>query len=466
MPEKLVRDLSTDKTDRLSSDLRGPLIRPNDPRYEQARKVYNGMIDKRPGLIAQCADVADVITAVNFARENNVALAIRGGGHNGGGLGTCDGGVVIDLSRMRGVRVDPRSRTVRADGGCVWGDVDHATHAFGLATASGIISTTGVGGLTLGGGIGHLTRKCGLSIDNLLEVDMVLADGRFVTANAQENLDLFWAVRGGGGNFGVVTSFLFRLHPISTVYAGPILWHLDQAPEVMRFYRDFIVQAPEELNGFFAFLIVPPGPPFPEALHNKKMCGIVWCYTGPLEKAEETFRPIRRLGTPALDLVGPMPQPVVQSMFDALYPPGLQWYWRADFVNELSDEAIELHLKYGSALPSMHSTMHLYPINGAVHRVGKNDTAFSYRESKWAEVIVAVDPDPAKIDGMIPWVKDYWSALHPYSAGGAYVNFMMDEGQDRVQATYRDNYGRLASIKNKYDPGNLFHVNQNIKPTA
>jgi FAD/FMN-containing dehydrogenase len=466
MPEKLVRDLSTDKTDRLSSDLRGPLIRPNDPRYEQARKVYNGMIDKRPGLIAQCADVADVITAVNFARENNVALAIRGGGHNGGGLGTCDGGVVIDLSRMRGVRVDPRSRTVRADGGCVWGDVDHATHAFGLATASGIISTTGVGGLTLGGGIGHLTRKCGLSIDNLLEVDMVLADGRFVTANAQENLDLFWAVRGGGGNFGVVTSFLFRLHPISTVYAGPILWHLDQAPEVMRFYRDFIVQAPEELNGFFAFLIVPPGPPFPEALHNKKMCGIVWCYTGPLEKAEETFRPIRRLGTPALDLVGPMPQPVVQSMFDALYPPGLQWYWRADFVNELSDEAIELHLKYGSALPSMHSTMHLYPINGAVHRVGKNDTAFSYRESKWAEVIVAVDPDPAKIDGMIPWVKDYWSALHPHSAGGAYVNFMMDEGQDRVQATYRDNYGRLASIKNKYDPGNLFHVNQNIKPTA
>ena len=466
MPEKLVRDLSTDKTDRLSSGLRAPLIRPNDPRYEQARKVYNGMIDKRPGLIAQCADVADVITAVNFARENNVALAIRGGGHNGGGLGTCDGGVVIDLSRMRGVRVDPRSRTVRADGGCVWGDVDHATHAFGLATASGIISTTGVGGLTLGGGIGHLTRKCGLSIDNLLEVDMVLADGRFVTANAQENLDLFWAVRGGGGNFGVVTSFLFRLHPISTVYAGPILWHLDQASEVMRFYRDFIVQAPEELNGFFAFLIVPPGPPFPEALHNKKMCGIVWCYAGPLEKAEETFRPIRRLGTPALDLVGPMPQPVVQSMFDALYPPGLQWYWRADFVNELSDEAIELHLKYGSALPSMHSTMHLYPINGAVHRVGKNDTAFSYRESKWAEVIVAVDPDPAKIDGMIPWVKDYWSALHPYSAGGAYVNFMMDEGQDRVQATYRDNYGRLASIKNKYDPGNLFHVNQNIKPTA
>jgi FAD/FMN-containing dehydrogenase len=466
MPEKLVKDLSLDKTDKFSSSLRGPLIRPDDPRYEQARKVYNGMIDKRPGLIAQCADVADVITAVNFARENNVALAIRGGGHNGGGLGTCDGGLVIDLCRMRGVRVDPKSRTARAEGGCLWGDVDHATHAFGLATASGIISTTGVGGLTLGGGIGHLTRKCGLSIDNLLEVDMVLANGRFVTANAQENLDLFWAVRGGGGNFGVVTSFLFRLHPISTVYAGPILWHLDQAPEVMRFYRDLIVQAPEELNGFFVFLIVPPGPPFPEALHNKKMCGIVWCYTGPLEKAEETFRPIRGLGTPALDLVGPMPQPVLQSMFDAIYPPGLQWYWRADFVNELSDEAIELHLKYGSALPSMHSTMHLYPINGAVHRVGKNDTAFSYRESKWAEVIVAVDPDPAKIDGMIPWVKDYWSALHPYSAGGAYVNFMMDEGQDRVQATYRDNYGRLASIKNKYDPSNVFHVNQNIKPTA
>ena len=465
MQTVLVKDVSTDKVDKLKTSLRGLLLRPNDAQYEQARKVYNGMIDKRPGLIAQVSDTADVITAVRFASENNVTVAIRGGGHNGGGLGTCEGGLVVDLSQMKGVRVDPRSRTVRAEGGCVWGDVDHASHGFGLATASGVISTTGVGGLTLGGGIGHLTRKCGLTIDNLLEVDIVLADGRFVTASSQENHDLFWAVRGGGGNFGVVTSFLFKLHPISTVYAGPILWHLDQAKEVMQFYRDFIVKAPDEVNGFFAFLVVPPGPPFPEALHNKKMCGIVWCYTGPLEKAEETFKPVRALGTPALDFLGPIPHPALQSMFDPIYPPGLQWYWRADFVNELSDEAIALHSKYGSALPSMHSTMHLYPIDGAAHRVGRNDTAFSYRESKWAEVIVAVDPDPAKINGMIPWVKDYWSALHPHSAGGAYVNFMMDEGQERVQATYRDNYDRLVAIKKKYDPNNVFHVNQNIRPS-
>ncbi len=465
MQTTLAKDVSADKVDKFEQSLRGQLIRPGDERYEQARKVYNAMIDKRPGLIAQVADAADVIAAVNFARETKVTVAIRGGGHNGGGLGICDGGLVIDLSRLKGVRVDPRARAVRVEGGCVWGDVDHATHAFGLATPSGVISTTGVGGLTLGGGIGHLTRKCGLSIDNLLEVDVVLADGRFVTANAQDNRDLFWAVRGGGGNFGVVTSFLFKLHPISTVYAGPILWNLDQAGDVMRCYREFIVNATEDINGFFAFLVVPPGPPFPEALHNKKMCGIIWCYTGPLDKAEEAFTPIRRLGTPALDFLGPIPQPALQSMFDAIYPPGLQWYWRADFFNGLNDEAIGQHLKYGAGLPSMHSTMHLYPVDGAVHRVGKNDTAFSYRDSKWAEVIVAVDPDPAKIGGMIPWVKDYWSALHPYSAGGAYVNFMMEEGQDRVQATYRDNYDRLVSIKNKYDPGNLFHVNQNIKPT-
>jgi FAD/FMN-containing dehydrogenase len=463
MQDTPVKDLAADKIDQFGSSLRGPMIRPGDECYEQARKVYNAMIDKRPGLIAQCADVADVITAVNFARENKTALAIRGGGHNGGGLGICEGGVVIDLSRMRGVRVDPKARTVRAEGGCVWGDVDHATHAFGLATASGIISTTGVAGLTLGGGIGHLTRKCGLSIDNLLEVDVVLADGRFVTANAQENQDLFWAVRGGGGNFGVVTSFLFKLHPISTVYAGPMLWNLDQAGEILRFYREFIVNAPEDLNGFFAFLVVPPGPPFPEALHNKKMCGIVWCYTGPPDKAEEIFKPVRAVAKPALDFVGPLPHPALQSMFDPIYPPGLQWYWRADFVNELSDEAIAVHLKHGTALPSMHSTMHLYPIDGAAHRPGKNDTAFSYRDSRWAEVIVAVDPDATKIQEMIPWVKDYWSALHPHSAGGAYVNFMMEEGQERVKATYRENYERLVTIKNKYDPGNLFHINQNIR---
>ncbi|HLE86529.1 MAG TPA: BBE domain-containing protein, partial [Candidatus Brocadiaceae bacterium] len=313
---------------------------------------------------------------------------------------------------------------------------------------------------------GHLTRKYGLTIDNLLAADMVLADGRFVTVNDEENKDVFWAIRGGGGNFGVVTSFLFRLHPIYTEYAGPMLWELNHTTELMKWYREFITQAPEDISGFFAFLVVPPVPPFPEHLHNKTMCGVVWCYSGLMEKAEEAFKPIRSFLLPALDLVGPMPHPVVQSMFDALYPPGLQWYWRADFVNELSDDAIAHHMKYASKIPSMHSTMHLYPINGAAHRVSNSDTAWSYRNATWAQVIIGVDPDPANNERIISWTKEYWEALHPYSAGGAYVNFMMEEGEDRIKATYRDNYDRLVEVKNKYDPTNLFRVNQNIKPTV
>jgi FAD/FMN-containing dehydrogenase len=447
--------------------LRGDLITPGDARYDAARAVYNGMIDRRPALIARCVDVADVMAAVDFAREHRLTVAIRGGGHNGAGLGTCDDGLVIDLSPMKGTHVDPVARTVRAAGGCTWGDVDHATHGFGMATPSGIMSTTGVGGLTLGGGLGHLSRACGLTIDNLLAVDMVLADGRFVTASADQHQDLFWAVRGGGGNFGVITSFLFKLHPISTVYAGPMLWHLDQAAEIMRWYRTFITQAPDEINGWFAFLTVPSVPPFPEHLHARTMCGIVWCYTGLLDNAEAIFAPIRRLGGgPALDFVGPLPHPALQNMFDAFYPPGLQWYWRADFFKELSDEAIALHIKHGSALPSPLSTMHLYPINGSAGRVGRQDTAFSYRDATWGQVIVGVDPDPANAKQIKEWAIAYWEALHPYSAGGAYVNMMMDEGQERIRAAYRDNYDRLVAIKNIYDPTNLFHINQNIKPTV
>jgi FAD/FMN-containing dehydrogenase len=448
----------------LKASLRGELIQPGDEGYDAARKVYNAMIDKRPALIARCADVADVITAVNFGRENGLLVSIRGGGHNAGGLGVCDDGLVIDLSLIRYTHVDPETRTVRVGGGCTWGDVDHATHAFGLAVPSGIISTTGVGGLTLGGGLGYLTRKCGLAIDNLIAADIVLADGRFVTADEKQHADLFWALRGGGGNFGVVTSFVFKAHPISTVYAGPMLWELSQAPEVMKWYREVIVQASDDLNGFFAFLTVPPGPPFPEHLYNKKMCGVVWCYTGPMEQAEETFKPIREKFPPALDFVGPIPQPALQSMFDALYPPGLQWYWKADFVNELSDEAIRLHIQHGSQLPTMQSLMHLYPVNGAAQRVGKNDTAWSYREAIWAEVICGVDPDLANRDRIVDWARTYWDDLHPYSAGGAYVNFMMEEGEERVKASYRDNYQRLAAIKHTYDPTNFFRVNQNIKP--
>lgn len=459
------RALPVEALEAFKASLRGELFQPNNEGYEVARKVYNGMIDKHPALIVRCADEADVIAAVNLARENNLLVAIRGGGHNVAGLSTCDDGMVIDLSPLYYTRVDPEARTVRVGGGCTWSDIDHATHAFGLAIPTGIISTTGVGGLTLGGGLGHLTRQCGLTIDNLLAADVVLADGRRVTANEQQNEDLLWALRGGGGNFGVVTSFVFKAHPIHTDYAGPMLWELERAPDVMKWYREFIMRAPDDLNGFFAFLIVPPGPPFPEHLHHKTMCGIVWCYTGPMEKAEEIFRPIRSFLIPALDLVGPIPHPTLQSMFDPLYPPGLQHYWKADFVSELSDEAIQRHVEYGSQVPTSLSTVHLYPVNGVAHHVGNTDTAWSYRDATWSVVIVGADPDPANRDRIMNWARQYWEALHPYSAGGAYVNFMMDEGEDRVKASYRENYERLAAIKSKYDPTNFFRINQNIKPS-
>jgi FAD/FMN-containing dehydrogenase len=452
--------------EQFKASLRGALIQPDDEGYDEARKAYNAMIDKYPRMIVRCADVADVVSCVNFAREYGVLLAVRGGGHSASGLGVVDDGLVIDLSRMRGVRVDPQVRTVRVEGGATLGDVDHAAHAFGLAVPAGIVSTTGIGGLTLGGGQGYLTRKYGLSIDNLLEADLVLADGSLVKASKDEHEDLFWAIRGGGGNFGVVTSFLFRAHPVHTVYAGPTLWHMEQAEEVLRWYRQFIPQAPEDLCGLFAFLVVPPGPPFPEHLHGKTMCGVVWCYAGPLEEAEEAFRPIRQFSPPALDLAGPMPLPTLNSLFDPLVPPGLQQYWTGDFFNELSDEAIALHVKYGEKTPTMLSTTLFFPIDGAVHRVGKNDTAWSYREATWSATINGVDPDPANNERIISWTREYFEALHPYSAGGAYVNFMMDEGQERIKATYRDNFERLVAIKNEYDPTNLFHVNQNIRPTA
>jgi len=448
------------------TQFRGELIQPHDPGYDCARKVYNGMIDRRPSLIARCTDVADVISAIKFARQNNLEIAVRGGGHNAGGLGVWDDALVIDLSPVRYTHVNPDARTVRVGGGSTWGDVDHATHPFGLAVPSGIISTTGVGGLTLGGGLGYLTRKYGLTIDNLLGVDMVLADGSFVTANEKQNQDLFWAVRGGGGNFGVVTSFLFQAHPVHTVYGGPMFWEMDQAPEVMKWYRDFIVNAPDDLNGFFAFLVVPPGPPFPEHLRNRKMCGIVWCHTGPMENAEAALQPARNFLTPALDFVGPIPHPALQSMFDGLYSPGLQWYWKADFVKELSDDAIRAHMRHAQRIPTGLSTMHLYPINGAASRISSSETPWNFRDANWAEVIVGVDPDPAKKPILVDWARSYWEELHPYSAGGAYINFMMDEGEDRIRATYRESYERLSAIKAQYDPHNVFHVNQNIKPDA
>jgi hypothetical protein len=421
------------------------------------------MIDKKPSVIAMCVDATDVQTCVNFARDNNISLAVRSGGHNAGGLGSVDDGLVINLSKMRGIRVDPKTKSVRVEAGCLWGDVDHAAHAFGLAVPSGIISTTGVGGLTLGGGLGHLTRSFGLTVDNLIEADVVLADGTMLVASADENADLFWALRGGGGNFGVVTSFLFQGNPVHTIFGGPTLWELDRTEEIMKWYRTFIVKAPEGLTGFFAFLTVPPAPPFPEYLHLHKMCGVVWCYSGDLAKAEELFAPVREL-EPDLYGVHEMPFPMLNSAFDGLYPPGHQWYWRADFFSELSDASIVEHVKWGAALPTMQSTMHLYPIDGAAHRVGASDTPWGYRDANWAAVIVGVDPDPSKKKELRDWAVGYYDAVHPHSSGGAYVNFLMEEGQERVQASYRGNYDRLAQVKAKYDSKNLFKVNQNIHP--
>jgi FAD/FMN-containing dehydrogenase len=446
------------------AQLRGDLVRRGDAAYDEARALYNAMIDKRPLLIARCVDVADVIATVAFARDHGLPLAVRGGGHSGGGLSSVDDGVLLDLSGLNGVRIDAEARTARVEGGATWGKVDHASHAFGLAVPNGLISTTGVGGLTLGGGLGHLTRRHGLTIDNLLEVDVVLADGRLVTANAHEHRDLFWAVRGGGGNFGVVTSFLFRLHPVHTVVGGPTLWPLEDAADVMRWYRDFIREAPRDLNGFFAFLTVPAVPRFPEHLHGRKVCGVVWCYSGPLERAEEVFAPVAAFGTPLLHGVHDMPFPVLQSASDGLHPAGYQWYWRADYVDEISDVAIAAHVEYGTALPTVLSTMHLYPIDGAAHDVANDATPWSYRRANWAQVVVGVDPDPANANVLEAWTKAYHDALHPHSAGGAYVNMMMDEGQERVRASYRDNYPRLARVKAAYDPQNLFRVNQNVAP--
>jgi FAD/FMN-containing dehydrogenase len=458
--------LTPEAVSQFRGQFRGTVIEPQDAPYDEARKVYNGMISRRPRLIAQCTDAADVIAAVRFGHDNQMRVSVRGGGHNAAGLGICDDGLVMDLAPIRYVHVDPSSRNVRVGGGCRWGDVDHATHAFGLAVPAGVVSTTGVGGLTLGGGMGYLTRKHGLTIDNLLSADVVLADGTFVVASAEENTDLFWAIRGGGGNFGVVTSFLFQAHPVGMVCAGPMLWELDKTAEMMKWYREFIVQAPEEIYGFFAVMTVPPAPPFPQELHMKKMCAIVWCYPGEMAQANEILEPVRNFRKPAFEFVVPMPFPMLQGMFDGLYPPGLQWYWKGDFFKELSDDAIAKHCDFAAKLPTMFSTMHLYPVNGAAHRVSPGDTPFSYRDAEFSQVIVGVSPDPADNDAMIKWAKEYYNALHPHGLGGGYINFMMDEGADPIRATYRGNYARLAALKAKYDPGNFFNVNHNIPPAA
>ena len=458
--------LDTAHVDAFAAQLHGGVTRPTDPDYDEVRALYNAMIDKRPALIARCADVDDVVASVNFGREQGLEIAIRCGGHNGPGLGSVDNGLVIDLSGLKTITVDPDAKTAAVGGGCLFGDIDAATHEHGLATPGGIISTTGAGGLILGGGIGHLSRKCGLSIDNILGAQVVLADGSVVTANENENDDLYWALRGGGGNFGVVTQLTMRLHPVSMVVAGPMFWELERSADLLRWYREFILDAPEDLNGFFAFMSVPPAPLFPEELHLRKVAAIAWCWAGPEEGAADALAEARAQEGLLLDGVQAMPLPALQSAFDGIYPAGDQWYWRADFVESIPDEAIEKHVEWAEKMPTWKSTMHLYPIDGAAQRLGPTDTPWGYRNANWGSVMAGVDSDPANVDAIGAWSRGYHEALHPYSAGGAYVNMMMEEGQDRVEASYGENYERLAKIKAKYDPANLFHVNQNIRPAS
>ena len=448
----------------LTSQIGVQIITPNDENYDEARSIYNAMIDKRPAAIAVCKSDKNVIDVVNFARENNIETSIRSGGHNGAGLALIDNGLVIDLSEMNKIQIEPTTKTAIIQPGSLLKDVDAETHKFELALPSGIIGTTGIGGLTLGGGIGYLSRKGGLTIDNLIECKIVLASGELVTANKESHPDLFWAIRGGGGNFGIVTSFKFRLLDIKNVYAGPMFWPIESAKETMQFYDKLTKNASNDLYGFFAFLTVPPAAPFPEHLWNQKVCGVVWNYTGPIEKAEEIFKPIRQFGPPILDFVGEIPMPSLNSMFDALYPPGMQWYWRAHYIKELTAESIDVNIEFGNKIPNFHTTTHLYPIDGAVHNVANNETAWANRNARWAQVIVGVDPNPDNAAEITSWCKNYYDALTPYAMGGAYVNFMMEEGQSRIKDSYKDNYERLQTIKSKYDPNNLFHINQNIKP--
>jgi FAD/FMN-containing dehydrogenase len=451
--------------DELREQVRGEVIAQGDDGYEEARRVFNAMIDRRPAVVVRPANAGDVVTAVLHAREQGLDLAVRGGGHGVPGFGTCDDGVVIDLSSMRGVRVDPRTSTARADGGATWGDFNAATHAFGLATTGGVVSTTGVAGLTLGGGIGYLTRGYGLSCDNLISADVVTADGRILVVSEEEHDDLFWALRGGSGNFGVVTSLEFRLHPVKDIYAGPMFFELSEASTILAFFREFIADAPEELGAFPGFQIAPPLPFIPEDRHGETFALIVGCWAGPVDEGENVFKTFHDVAPVVAEHVGPMPYPALNSAFDGLYPAGeLQHYWKANFVKELTDDAIDAHVRFGSQVPVVNSTMHLYPINGAAQRVAPDATAFAYRDATFATVIAGMWPDPADNDANIGWVRDYYEATAPYSEEGGYINFMSGDDQGRIEANYRGNYPRLVDVKRRYDPDNVFHLNQNIAP--
>ena len=441
------------------------LIGPDDPRYDETRALFNAMIDKRPALIARCETPDDVAAAIRFARDHDLPFSVRGGGHNWGGLASVDEGLVIDLSPMKAISVDPATKTVRVGAGCVWGEVDAATGPHNLAVPTGIISTTGVAGLTLGGGHGYLTRRHGLTIDSLVSAKMVLADGSQVTASADEHPDLFWAIRGGGGNFGVVTEFKFHAHPLDTIVGGPTFWAIEDSDELLAIYREWLPSAPRNVSGFFNWHTIPPvAEAFPEELHLRLVCGIVWCIDASDEEAEKAMAPFLSAVEPLLHGVGRMPIAGLNSAFDGLYGPGDQWYARADFVRAIPDEAMNLNREWNAKMPTFKSGSHVYPINGAVNDGAPEDTAFSFRDANWSQVFIGVDPDAANAAALKEWVVDYWEALHPYAAGGAYVNFMMDEGQERVRATYGANYPRLQQVKAEYDPENVFRVNQNILP--
>jgi len=450
--------------DELRNQVSGDVIGPDDGAYDEARKVYNAMIDRRPAVVVRPKSAADVSAAVDAARENELDLAVRGGGHGVPGFGTCDDGVVVDLSSMRAVTVDPSTRTARAEGGATWGDFNDATHAHGLATTGGIISTTGVGGLTLGGGIGYLARGFGLSLDNLVGAEVVTADGSVRTANDDDNADLFWAIRGGGGNFGVATALEFQLHPVENVYGGPIFYEVDDAETVLRFYREFIADAPEQFGGFPAWQIAPPLPFIPEDRHGEPFLAFVTCWAGPIEEGPANVQPLLDVAPVVAQHLGEMPYPALNSAFDALVPAGMQHYWKANFVTELTDEAIQAHLEHGPKVPVVNSTVHIYPIDGAVQRVASDATAFAYRDANFAPVIAGMWPDPAENDANVKWVRDYYEATAPLSEDGGYINFMAADDQDRIKANYRGNYDRLVDVKREYDPDNLFHLNQNIRP--
>jgi FAD/FMN-containing dehydrogenase len=456
MDEKVLKELQ--------SQVRGQVVLPTDAEYNEARKVYNAMIDRRPLAVVRCANVADVMAAVRAAHRSGVSVSIRGGGHSVPGFGTADGALVLDLGRLKGIRVDPASKTVRAEGGVTWGDFNHATHGFGLATTGGIISTTGIAGLTLGGGIGYLTRGHGLSLDNLRAADVVLADGSFVTASEGEHADLFWALRGGGGNFGVVTSFEYRLHPVKEITGGVMFFEVDDAEKVLRAYDAYITDAPRELGAFFAWQIAPPLPFIPENRHGDPFCVIAACWTGPADQADRALAPFRNAAPAVAQWIDRMPYPALNGAFDGLVPPGLQHYWKAAFGGPLSDGAIEAHLEHGPKVPVVNSTMHIYPINGAVHDLPADATAFGHRGAKYATVIAGMWPDPAQNEANTRWVKDYYRALAPHSEEGGYINFAAADDQARVRSNFGTSYGRLAEIKAKYDPDNVFRHNQNIAP--